>query len=61
MINYCKIGVDEGATLVLGGKRLDRPGYFFEPTIFTNVNDDMYIAKEEAFGPVMVVSKFDSR
>lgn len=61
LINYCNIGVKEGAKLELGGKRCDRPGYFFEPTIFSNVTDDMYISKEEAFGPVMVISKFDSR
>ena len=35
-----------------------RPGLFMEPTIFCDVEDDMYIAKEESFGPIMVVSKF---
>jgi len=44
---------------VAGGKRADRPGFFFLPTVFTNVQDNMYIAKEESFGPVMIVSKFD--
>ena len=33
-------------------------GLFFEPTVFTNVEDDMFIAEEESFGPVMVISKF---
>lgn len=33
-------------------------GYFMEPTVFTDVEDHMFIAKEESFGPVMVVSKF---
>lgn len=33
-------------------------GFFMEPTVFTNVEDHMFIAKEESFGPVMVVSKF---
>ena len=34
------------------------PGFFMEPTVFTGVEDHMFIAKEESFGPVMVVSKF---
>lgn len=34
------------------------PGFFFEPTVFTDVQDHMYIAKEESFGPIMIVSKF---
>lgn len=37
---------------------MNRPGLFFSPTIFTNVLDDMYIAKEESFGPIMIISKF---
>jgi formyltetrahydrofolate dehydrogenase len=55
---FCKKGVEEGATLVYGGHRLDRKGYFFMPTIFTDVTDDMFIAKEESFGPIMIISKF---
>lgn len=55
---YCKRGVDEGAKLVYGGHRINRKGYFFMPTIFTDVTDDMFIAKEESFGPVMIISKF---
>ncbi|XP_039297182.1 mitochondrial 10-formyltetrahydrofolate dehydrogenase isoform X2 [Nilaparvata lugens] len=61
LIAYCRKGQEEGAKLLVGGNRCDRPGYFFEPTIFTDVEDHMYIAKEEAFGPVMVISKFDYR
>ncbi|KAJ8939256.1 hypothetical protein NQ314_011193, partial [Rhamnusium bicolor] len=53
-------GVKEGAKLEYGGKRLKRPGYFLEPTVFSNVEDHMYIAKEEAFGPVMIVSRFNN-
>ena len=37
---------------------MNRPGLFFSPTIFTNVTDDMYIAKEESFGPIMIILKF---
>uniref|UniRef100_A0A182JVY6 formyltetrahydrofolate dehydrogenase n=1 Tax=Anopheles christyi TaxID=43041 RepID=A0A182JVY6_9DIPT len=56
---YCAIGLKEGATLVYGGKRVaNLEGLFFEPTVFTNVEDHMYIAREESFGPIMVISKF---
>ncbi|XP_043964383.1 mitochondrial 10-formyltetrahydrofolate dehydrogenase [Gambusia affinis] len=58
LLEYCETGVKEGATLVYGGKQVDRPGFFMEPTVFTDVEDHMFIAKEESFGPVMVVSKF---
>uniref|UniRef100_A0A668AI18 10-formyltetrahydrofolate dehydrogenase n=1 Tax=Myripristis murdjan TaxID=586833 RepID=A0A668AI18_9TELE len=58
LVEYCEVGVKEGATLVYGGKQVDRPGFFMEPTVFTDVEDHMFIAKEESFGPVMVVSKF---
>uniref|UniRef100_A0A3Q1IS77 Carrier domain-containing protein n=1 Tax=Anabas testudineus TaxID=64144 RepID=A0A3Q1IS77_ANATE len=58
LVEYCQTGVKEGATLVYGGKQVQRPGFFFEPTVFTDVQDHMYIAKEESFGPVMIISKF---
>lgn len=58
LLDYCKKGVEEGAKLVLGGKRVDRPGLFLEPTIFTDVEDWMFIAKEESFGPIMIISRF---
>jgi len=51
----CKAGVDEGARLECGGAKVDGPGNFWEPTIFSNVGDDFKIAKEEIFGPVMCV------
>ena len=41
-----------------GGKRIDRKGYFVETTVFEDVTDDMTIAKEEIFGPVMSIFKF---
>lgn len=58
---YIKTGVDEGATLATGGKRpahLDR-GFYFEPTIFANVDNSMTIAQEEIFGPVICVIPCD--
>ena len=53
-------GLEEGATLVTGGRRADRPGYFLEPTVFADVTDDMTIARDEIFGPVMSVLDFDT-
>ncbi|KAL4655636.1 cytosolic 10-formyltetrahydrofolate dehydrogenase-like [Arapaima gigas] len=58
LVQYCEKGVKEGAKLVCGGKQVERPGFFFEPTVFTDVQDDMFIAQEESFGPVMIISKF---
>jgi acyl-CoA reductase-like NAD-dependent aldehyde dehydrogenase len=58
---YVKIGKDEGATCILGGKTAEgeklKNGWFFQPTIFTNVTANMRIAKEEIFGPVLSVLK----
>ncbi|MEM0481725.1 MAG: aldehyde dehydrogenase family protein [Nitrososphaerota archaeon] len=61
ILDYIRIGVDEGAKLVSGGKRLTgseySKGYFVEPTVFTNVTPDMRIAQEEIFGPVLSVMR----
>lgn len=58
LLEYCQIGSNEGARLLLGGGRVEGPGLYMQPTIFCDVEDSMYIAKEESFGPVMVISKF---
>ncbi|KAM6214189.1 cytosolic 10-formyltetrahydrofolate dehydrogenase isoform 2-T2 [Rhynchocyon petersi] len=58
LLEYCQRGVKEGATLVCGGNQVPRPGFFFEPTVMTNVQDHMFIAKEESFGPIMIISRF---
>ena len=59
--NYVKIGKDEGARLVQGGKRAQPlPGYFFEPTIFSDVSREMRIAQEEIFGPVLSLMSAES-
>ncbi len=51
---YVETGKNEGAKLALGGKNVNPlPGFFFEPTIFTDVTPDMRIAREEIFGPVV--------
>ncbi|PIK52185.1 putative mitochondrial 10-formyltetrahydrofolate dehydrogenase isoform X2 [Apostichopus japonicus] len=60
LMEYCEIGTKEGATLIYGGKQVDRPGLFMVPTVLTNVQDHMFVAQEESFGPIMVVSKFSS-
>jgi acyl-CoA reductase-like NAD-dependent aldehyde dehydrogenase len=61
---YIRSAIDEGATLVLGGKRPMEPpldkGYFVMPTVFTDVTQDMRIAREEVFGPVVGFLKFSS-
>ncbi|AYY12513.1 aldehyde dehydrogenase family protein [Actinobacteria bacterium YIM 96077] len=51
-------GRDEGAELVVGGTRVHRDGYFFAPTIFTGVTDQMTIMREEIFGPVLSVTTY---
>ena len=51
-------GIAEGAKLICGGERLDKPGYWLTPAIFSNVKDDMIIAREEIFGPVISILEF---
>jgi acyl-CoA reductase-like NAD-dependent aldehyde dehydrogenase len=57
---YVSIGKSEGAKVALGGERHGAVGYFHQPTIFTGVSNDMTIAREEIFGPVMSVIPFDT-
>ncbi|MBC2589832.1 aldehyde dehydrogenase [Rhodococcus aetherivorans] len=62
VLDYIEIGKKEGARLVTGGGKpahLDR-GWYVEPTLFADVSNDMRIAQEEIFGPVLVVIPFDS-
>ncbi|MFY7732938.1 MAG: aldehyde dehydrogenase [Bacteroidia bacterium] len=63
--NYIQIGLDEGATIATGG--LDKPegaeyekGWYVKPTLFTNVNNKMRIAREEIFGPVVVAIPYNT-
>ncbi|WP_059104933.1 aldehyde dehydrogenase family protein [Shouchella shacheensis] len=62
ILSYIKAGKKEGATLVCGGKELTVPGceegHFIEPTIFTDVTNEMTIAREEIFGPVLSVIRY---
>jgi len=58
VMSYIVAGKTEGASLVAGGNRVGNRGFFIEPTVFADVKDDMKIAKEEIFGPVMSIMKF---
>ncbi|KAL8142386.1 hypothetical protein V2J09_015418 [Rumex salicifolius] len=60
ILGYIKAGVDGGARLETGGDRFGSDGYYIKPTVFSNVEDDMVIAKEEIFGPVQSILKFKS-
>jgi aldehyde dehydrogenase (NAD+) len=58
ILGYIEQGQKAGAKLVTGGERVGAKGYFVSPTIFDNVKDDMSIAKDEIFGPVVTVLPF---
>jgi aldehyde dehydrogenase (NAD+) len=58
VMGYIETGKREGASLLAGGKRVGDRGYFIEPTVFAGVKDEMKIAQEEIFGPVMSILKF---
>jgi aldehyde dehydrogenase (NAD+) len=58
IMHYIDLGRKEGAQCVSGGKRFGDKGFFIEPTLFAGVDDEMSIAKEEIFGPVMSVLRF---
>lgn len=64
VLSYIESGLNEGARLVCGGKRASGPevdnGYYIEPTIFADVTNDMKIAREEIFGPVLSVIKYST-
>jgi acyl-CoA reductase-like NAD-dependent aldehyde dehydrogenase len=60
---YVEAGQEEGAELVTGGERADGDlgsGFFYKPTVFSGVKDEMKIAREEIFGPVMTILPYDS-
>jgi aldehyde dehydrogenase (NAD+) len=60
IMGYISEGKKEGATVVTGGERHGDKGYFIQPTIFSNVTEDMKIMQEEIFGPVCSISKFET-
>lgn len=59
VLDYIKKGQEEGATLEFGGNRISDKGFLLEPTVFSGVKDEMAIAKDEIFGPVQVILKWD--
>lgn len=58
IMSYVDAGKKEGAKLLTGGNRWKSPGYYIEPTVFTEVKDEMKIAREEIFGPVLSILRF---
>ncbi len=58
ILEYIKSGNADGAKLIAGGERHGNKGYFIKPTIFADVQEDMKIAREEIFGPVMSILKY---
>jgi aldehyde dehydrogenase (NAD+) len=60
VLGYIKSGIDEGANLRAGGAKWGDKGYFVQPTVFSDVTDDMKICREEIFGPVQVIQKFST-
>ncbi|XP_024531003.1 aldehyde dehydrogenase family 2 member B4, mitochondrial isoform X2 [Selaginella moellendorffii] len=58
ILSYIDVGRHEGANLVTGGARIGNKGYYIQPTIFSDVKDDMAISRDEIFGPVQAVTKF---
>jgi aldehyde dehydrogenase (NAD+) len=58
VMSYVEAGKQDGAKLMCGGERVGDRGYFVAPTVFADVKDDMKIAQEEIFGPVMSILKF---
>jgi phenylacetaldehyde dehydrogenase len=59
VMKYVGEGLGAGARAVVGGRSVDSPGYYVEPTVFTDVADSMSIVREEIFGPVVVAEPFD--
>ncbi|KAH9642054.1 hypothetical protein HF086_008741 [Spodoptera exigua] len=60
VLGYIEKGKKEGAKLMCGGNRIGSSGYYIQPAVFANVTDNMTIAKEEIFGPVQSILKFDT-
>jgi aminomuconate-semialdehyde/2-hydroxymuconate-6-semialdehyde dehydrogenase len=56
---YLQLALEEGGTIVTGGRRLDRPGFFLEPAVITGLGCDRRVLQEEIFGPVVTITPFD--
>jgi phenylacetaldehyde dehydrogenase len=60
VLQYIAIGSGDGATIEAGGGTIDSPGFFVQPTVFSGCRPDMRIVREEIFGPVLTIEKFDN-
>lgn len=60
VMDYIQIGVDEGAEILIGGSALEDRKHYIEPTVFTKANNQMRIAREEIFGPVLTIIPYDT-
>jgi len=60
VMRYIDMGKQQGANLLTGGGRHGNEGFYVQPTVFSDVRDDMTIMQEEIFGPVMSISKFST-
>jgi len=60
VLGYVQSGIDQGASVVVGGKALDHTGFYVEPTVLANIHHDMKVVQEEIFGPVLVAAPFDN-
>jgi aminomuconate-semialdehyde/2-hydroxymuconate-6-semialdehyde dehydrogenase len=59
VLGYVDLAKEEGGTIVTGGNRIDRRGYFVEPTVITGLGCDCRVLQEEIFGPVVTITPFD--
>ena len=60
VMGYIEEGLESGARLLTGGKEINRPGNFVQPTVFLDVDDSAAIYREEIFGPVLIASPFET-
>ena len=59
VMGYINLGIQEGATILVGGKRINRRGYFVQPTVLGGVTAAMRVVREEVFGPVLCIMSFN--
>lgn len=59
VLGYIELAKEEGGSVIAGGRRLDRPGWFVEPTVITGLASDCRVLQEEIFGPVVTITPFD--
>ncbi len=60
VLEYIETGKKEGAETLVGGNKIDRTGFYVEPTVFVNATNDMTISQEEIFGSVLTVLTYDT-